>query len=124
MPLSISSLASVQPADRPTPVLVAAKQAKPDSSGGTVTRSQSAHAPTPPAKKAAQAESSADTVTLSQSAQIIQLSQQGQSPSQIAGELGIPISTVNSDLDGAAAIVTPAPAAVPVATSPKGNSAA
>jgi hypothetical protein len=39
-----------------------------------------------------------DTVTLSLSAQVSQLRIQGQGPSQIAEVLGIPVSTVNSDL--------------------------
>jgi hypothetical protein len=68
----------------------------------------SATAPTPPASAPAPAQAptkqppqpqlSPDAVTLSVSAQVIQLNQQGQQPQQIALLLGIPVSTVNSDL--------------------------
>ena len=122
MQLSISGLTSVQPADRQAQTPAAAKlTVRPESSAGGATVSQSAHASVPAANQAPQPESSGDTVTLSQSAQVIQLSQQGQSPSQIAAELGIPVSTVNSDLGVTAAAVTSAPAAVPAASSPKSN---
>lgn len=41
---------------------------------------------------------SPDTVILSQVAQVSQLNLQGQSPQQIADNLGIPLSTVDSEL--------------------------
>ena len=57
------------------------------------------HSPAPAAtQQAPQPQPSADTVTLSLSAQVSQLRIQGQGPSQIAEVLGIPVSTVNSDL--------------------------
>ena len=52
-----------------------------------------------------------DTASVSQAAQISQMSQQGQSPSQIAASLGIPISSVNLDL-GIVAVSSNATAAV------------
>jgi hypothetical protein len=67
-------------------------------------------------KQTPQPEPSADTVTLSQSAQVIQLNQQGQSPSQVAEDLGIPVSTVDSDLGIVATTVTSNPANAPTAT--------
>ncbi len=73
MSLSISAAASTQPASTPAP----------------------APAPT---MQPAQPQVSVDTVTLSQSAQVLQLNQQGQLPQQIASSLGIPLSTVDSDL--------------------------
>jgi hypothetical protein len=93
MTLSISGTVPAQPASIPAPARAATK-----------------HAPQP--------QPSADTVTLSQSAQVSQLSAQGQSPSQIAQYLGIPVSTVDLDLGIVAANVASQPAAVPTATAP------
>lgn len=81
MSLSVSGIAAAQPADIPARAPVATKQSP-------------------------QPQPSADTVTLSQSTQVIQLNQQGQSPSQIAEDLGIPVSTVNSDLGISATTVS------------------
>jgi hypothetical protein len=78
MSLSISAAPSTQPASTPAP------------------------APAPTQQQPTQPQISADTVTLSQSAQVIQLNQQGQLPQQIASSLGIPLSTVDSDLGIAA----------------------
>jgi DNA-binding NarL/FixJ family response regulator len=58
------------------------------------------------------------TVTLSQSAQVSQLSAQGQSPAQIAEELGIPVSTVDLDLGIVAANAASQVAAAPKAAAP------
>jgi DNA-binding NarL/FixJ family response regulator len=68
----------------------------------------SANPPTQPAiasalpstatKQPLQPQLSGDTVTLSQSAQVLQLNQQGQQPPQISLNLGISVSTVDSDL--------------------------
>jgi DNA-binding CsgD family transcriptional regulator len=91
---------------------------------GTVS-AQPAYTPTsaPAAtQEAPQPEPSADTVTLSQSAQVIQLNQQGQIPSQIAANLGIPVSTVDSDLGIAAATGTSKPPAAPVVAAPAATS--
>jgi hypothetical protein len=56
-------------------------------------------APAQPAtQQAQQPQPPPDTVTLSQSAQVNQMHEQGQSALQIAENLGIPVSTVNSDL--------------------------
>jgi len=69
--------------------------------------------------RAVQPTESADTVKLSQTAQVSQLTTQGQSPSQIADALGIPVATVDSDLGIVAAKVSsdsaraPAPTALP-----------
>jgi hypothetical protein len=71
MVLSISDTVSAQPAYTPAPPAVTQQAPKPQPS---------------------------DTVTLSLSAQVSQLRIQGQGPSQIAEVLGIPVSTVNSDL--------------------------
>lgn len=68
------------------------------------------------AKQTPQPQPSVDTVTLSESTQVIQLNQQGQSPSEIAEYLGISVSTVDSDLGIAAANVTANPAAALVTT--------
>ena len=76
----------------------------------TTPPTQLANAPTPSpptAKLAAKTQISQpqvlpDTVTLSLSAQAIQLNQRGQQPPQIAFDLGIPISTVESYLGIAA----------------------
>ena len=76
-----------------------------------------------PAKQAAQLQPPADTVILSQSAQINSLYLQGQSPQQIAENLGLAQLTVNSDLGLAASIITSLPAAVPVATPARTTSA-
>ena len=75
-------------------------------------------------KQTPQPDPSVDTVALSQSIQVIQLNQQGQSPSQIAEDLGIPVSTVNSDLGIVAATVTSSAADAPAATIAKSTSAA
>jgi hypothetical protein len=66
------------------------------------TRAASAPAPAPVTTQPSQPQLSVDTVTLSLSAQVIQLNQQGKPPAQIALDLGIPVSTVNSDLGIAA----------------------
>ena len=55
----------------------------------------------------------ADTVKLSQDAQIQLLTQQGQSPAQIASALGLPVATIDSDL-----YIVPAPTASTTATNP------
>jgi hypothetical protein len=90
MALSISDTVSAQPAYTPSPAPAATQQApKPQPS---------------------------DTVTLSLSAQISQLRIQGQGPSQIADFLGIPVSTVNSDLGIVAPNVASQPAAAQPAT--------
>jgi hypothetical protein len=73
MSLSVSATAPTQPANAPAPAPAATKQTS-------------------------QPQVSVDTVTLSLSAQVIQLSQQGHQPPQIALDLGIPVSTVDSDL--------------------------
>jgi DNA-binding CsgD family transcriptional regulator len=99
MTLPVSGAVSVQPAGTPVPAPASTQQTP---------------QPTP----------SSDTVVLSQSAQINQLYLQGQSPEQIAENLGLAESTVNSDLGLVATIVTPQPAAGPVATSAKGTSGA
>ena len=65
----------------------------------------------------AQESQPSDEVTLSQSAQVSQLSQQGQTPSQIAQNLGISVSLVDLDL-GIAATPAPAPAPAPKAAAP------
>ena len=95
MSLSISGIAPVQPTYTPAPAPAETAQAA---------------QPTP----------YADTVKLSQSAQVSQLNTQGQSPSQIADSLGIPVTTVNSDLGIVAAKVssTPAEAPAPARTAP------
>ena len=49
-------------------------------------------------KQATPPEPTGDTVALSESAQVNQLNEQGQSAKEISQALGIPISTVNSDL--------------------------
>jgi len=54
-----------------------------------------------------------DTVALSESAQINQLNGQGQSAIQIAEALGVPLSTVDSDLGIVAATVASTAAAAP-----------
>jgi|ERR1700679_2181837 DNA-binding CsgD family transcriptional regulator len=76
-----------------------------------------------PTKQAAEPQQSSDTVLLSQSAQINQLYLQGQSPQQIAENLGLAQSTVNSDLGVAATVLAAQPAAVATAVSAKGTSA-
>jgi hypothetical protein len=65
-----------------------------------------------------------DTVALSQSAQVSQLHEQGENPSEIAENLGIPLSTVDSDLGIAAATAAPRPAAAAPSTAPGTRSAA
>ena len=55
-----------------------------------------------PTKQTSQPQPSVDTVKLSLSAQAIQLNQKGQQAPQIAFDLGIPISTVESYLGIAA----------------------
>lgn len=87
---------------------------------GTISN-QPAYTPAPaPAapQPAPQPEPSADTVALSQSAQVIQLNQQGQSPSEIAANLAIPVSTVNTDLGITAATIASTPSAAPVVATP------
>jgi hypothetical protein len=59
-------------------------------------------------------ESSGDTVTLSQSAQVSQLSELGESASIIAQSLGIPVTTVDLDLGIVAAQTASSPTPVPV----------
>ena len=73
MSLSISGTLSAQPTAATTAAAAATRQT-----------------PTKPV--------SADTASVSQSAQVSQLSLQGQSPSQIAASLGIPVSSVDLDL--------------------------
>jgi len=63
--------------------------------------------PQPPAPAPQPVEPAADTVKLSQNAQIQLLTQQGQSPAQIAGSLGISISVIDTELS----IVVPTAAA-------------
>jgi DNA-binding CsgD family transcriptional regulator len=70
-----------------------------------------------PAKQAAKPQPPADTVVLSQSAQINSLYLQGQSPQQIAENLGLSQLIVNSDLSLAVSTVTSPPASAPVTTS-------
>jgi len=65
-----------------------------------------------------------DTVTISLAAQVTQLKLLGQSSSEIADNLGIPVSMVDSDLGIVATTITSAPAAAPTTTSVKGTSAA
>jgi DNA-binding CsgD family transcriptional regulator len=85
MTLSISGTLSGQATDTPAPAQAATQQAQ---------------QPQPPP----------DTITLSQSAQVSQLHAQGQSPLQIAENLGIPVSTVDSDLGIVAANAASTPA--------------
>ena len=92
------------------------------SNSGTLS-AQPADTPAPPSAVTQQAPQTqpSDTVALSQSAQVSQLHQQGQNPSEIAENLGIPVSTVDSDLGIVAATVASKLAAAPTATAP-GNS--
>jgi DNA-directed RNA polymerase specialized sigma24 family protein len=83
MAVSISGTVSAQPADIPAAAPAATRQA-----------------PQP------QQQQSVDIVALSQSAQVSQLSLQGQSPLQIAEALGIPVSTVDTDLGVGTTAVT------------------
>jgi hypothetical protein len=92
MVLSISDTVSAQPAYTPSP------------------------GPAPAATQQAPKPQPSDTVTLSLSAQVSQLRIQGQGPSQIAQLLGIPVSTVNSDLGIVATSVASQPAAAQPAT--------
>jgi hypothetical protein len=94
---SISSALSAQPADTPSPASAVTQQ---------VPETQPS-----------------DTVALSQSAQVSQLHQQGQNPMEIAENLGIPVTAVDSDLGIVAAIVASTPAAAPPATAPGTSSA-
>jgi hypothetical protein len=56
-------------------------------------------APAPAAtRQAPTTQSPQDTASVSEAAQVSQMSLQGQSPSQIAASLGIPVSSVNLDL--------------------------
>ena len=87
MVLSIFDTVSAQPAYTPSP------------------------GPAPAATQQAPKPQPSDTVTLSLSAQVSQLRIQGQGPSQIAQLLGIPVSTVNSDLGIVATNVASQPAA-------------
>jgi hypothetical protein len=98
MSLSISGTVPVQLADTPAPAQA-------------------------PVKQATQPEQSLDTVLLSQSAQINQLYLEGQSPQQIAENLGLPQSFVNSDLGIAATSAASQSVAVPAPVSAKGTSA-
>jgi DNA-binding CsgD family transcriptional regulator len=59
-----------------------------------------------------------DTVTLSQAAKVSQLTVQGESPSLIAGDLGITVATVNLDLGIVTAKATSKPTPVPVVAAP------
>lgn len=61
-------------------------------------------------QQALKTQPSPDTVILSQSAQVSQLNELGQSPLQIAGNLGMPVSSVDSDLG---IVATNAAAAAP-----------
>jgi DNA-directed RNA polymerase specialized sigma24 family protein len=81
-------------------------------------------APAPAVKQQAPQTQPSDTVTLSQSAQVSQLHEQGQNPSEIAENLGIPVSTVDSDLGIVAATVAAKPTAAPPATAPETRGAA
>jgi hypothetical protein len=74
------------------------------------------HSPAPAATQQAPKPQPSDTVTISLSAQVSQLRIQGQGPSQIAEVLGIPVSTVNSDLGIVATNVASQPAAAQPAT--------
>ena len=65
-----------------------------------------------------------DTVSLSQFAQVSQLKLQGESTSEIADDLGLSVSTVDSYFGIVAASVTPTPPAAPNTTSAKSTSAA
>ena len=73
--------------------------------------------PTPPPQTPAP-ELPTDTVTLSQSAQVSQLYQQGRSPAQIAENLGIGQSEVDSDLGLISTIATAATASASEAVTP------
>jgi len=64
-------------------------------------------------------EPAGDTVELSQSAQVNQLSIQGESAQEISQALGIPLSTVDSDLLIVAASVASTAAAVPAPAAAK-----
>jgi DNA-binding NarL/FixJ family response regulator len=99
MTFSISGAVSGQPANTYTPAPAATQQAP-------------------------QPQPSGDTVALSQSAQINQLNLQGQSAKQIAEALGIPVSTVDSDLGIVAATVTSNAAGAPAATFTRNTSGA
>lgn len=64
---------------------------------------QATYTPSPAAapvetKQAPEPQPIADTVTLSVSAQVSQLRREGQVASEISEDLGIPVSTVDSDL--------------------------
>ena len=61
--------------------------------------------------QASSTSSAADTVTLSQPAQVSQLSAQGQSPAEIAEQLGIPVYVVDIDLGISASSATASSAA-------------
>jgi hypothetical protein len=95
---SISGTLSARPTDTPVPAPVVTQQAP----------------QTQPS----------DTVALSQSAQVSQLHEQGQNSSEIAENLGIPVSTVDSDLGIVAAAVASKAAATPPSTAPGTRSAA
>jgi hypothetical protein len=70
----------------------------------------------PPAHHVSQPvpESEGDTVTLSEAAQVSQLSGLGESASNIAQSLGIPVATVDLDLGIVATQTTSTPTQVPV----------
>ena len=93
MSLSISGTLPVPLADTPVPAQAPTKQAEQP-----------------------QPQPAVDTVLLSQSAQINQLYLQGQSPQQIAENLGLAQLTVNSDLGIVATTVTSNTADAPAAT--------
>jgi hypothetical protein len=103
MTLSISPTVSAQPAYTPS-------------------------SPAPAAAQQAQRSQPTDTVELSESAQVSQMYEQGQSPSLIAENLGVPVSLVDMDLgiiatNAASAPTAPvAASAIPTATTTKSTS--
>lgn len=68
-------------------------------------------APQPAQLPETEAPNTEDTVQLSQLAQVQQMAQQGESPSAIAGNMGLPVSQVDSDLG-----ISTTSSSVPVAT--------
>ena len=71
-----------------------------------------------PAPQPPQPQVPADTVSLSQFAQVSQMNEEGETPSEIADALGIAVSTVDTDLGIPAATVAATPTAAPVASAP------